>query len=204
MAAPIQSFSFEIEAYIGPGGKQGSSAQRAPWRKAAEKPAIADDLVGFAEVSDRWFFERHRRYVHWILRDPVNGVVRGLRNLLPDKLDKAFYLVEGVCWILSCLVNRFLGRRGEASSSASNNGSSAFVINSKACEYSWICTVFWSFPSYGNQFRVGLIEIFRLAKMVMRPMVSKLASQERGCNRKLSISWRREPESQKSLSHWAR
>ena len=94
MAAPIQSFPFEVEAYIGPGGEQGSSAHRAPLRKAAEKPAIADDFVGFAEVGDRRFFERHRRFVHWILRDPVNGVVRGLRNLLPDKLDKAFYLVE--------------------------------------------------------------------------------------------------------------
>ena len=94
MPAPIQSFPFDIGACKGPGGEQGLSAQREPWRKAAEKSAIADDLVGFAEVGDRRFFERHRRFVHWILRDPVNGVVRGLRNLLPDKLDKAFYLVE--------------------------------------------------------------------------------------------------------------
>ena len=94
MGVSIQSFPFEIEACKGPGGVQGSSAQRALWWKAAEKPAIADDFVGFDEVGDRRFFERHKRFVHWIFRDPINGVVRGLRNVLHDKLDKAFYLVE--------------------------------------------------------------------------------------------------------------
>ena len=94
MPAPTQSFPFDIGSCKGPGGEQGLSAQRVPWRKAAKKPATANDLLRFAEVGDRRFFERHKRFVNWIFRDPVNGVVRGLRNLLPDKLDKVFYLVE--------------------------------------------------------------------------------------------------------------
>ena len=64
MGVPIQSCPFEIEACKGLGGEPGPSARQVPLRKAAERPAIADDLVGFAEVGDRRFFERHRRLVH--------------------------------------------------------------------------------------------------------------------------------------------
>ncbi len=64
MGVSIQSFPFEIEACKGLGGEPGPSAQQEPLRKAIERPAIADDLVGFAEVGDRRFFERHRRFVH--------------------------------------------------------------------------------------------------------------------------------------------
>ena len=92
MASPKQLFPSGREACKGPEEELGPSAQREPWRKAVEKPAIADDLVGSAEVGDRRFSEKHRRFVHWIPQDPVTGVVRGLRNLLPDKLDKAFCL----------------------------------------------------------------------------------------------------------------
>ena len=94
MASLSQSFPFGREECKEPGAMQGPSAQRAPRIKAEEKPAITDDLVRFAEVDDQRFFERHRRCVHCIPQDPVTGVVWELRNLLPEKLDKAFCLAE--------------------------------------------------------------------------------------------------------------
>jgi hypothetical protein len=94
MASLSQSFPFGREEYKGPGEVQGPSAQRASRIRAEEKPAIIDDLVGFAEVGDQRFFERHRRCVHFIPQDPVTGVVWELRNLLPEKLDKVFCLAK--------------------------------------------------------------------------------------------------------------
>ena len=49
MASLSQSFSFGREECK----EQGPSAQRAPRIKAEEKPAITNDLVGFAEVCDQ-------------------------------------------------------------------------------------------------------------------------------------------------------